>query len=144
MVSSYSCSSYGAANPSSSLGPFSISSIGGPVLSPLDGYEHSLLYLSGTGRAHLIRPVVIAPQWVQRWVRLMTFFFLVGGIAPSPFSSIEASSRDEFSMSVPAWFLLFYDSSMSFLQQQCLNCWIPEGNFISTLLYMHIFWRPQH
>ena len=38
-------------NPFSSLGPFSSSFIGNLVLRPLDGCEHPLLYLSGTGRA---------------------------------------------------------------------------------------------
>jgi hypothetical protein len=51
LVGSYCCSSYGAANPISSLGPFSSSSIGNPVLSPMDGCEPPLLYLSGTGSA---------------------------------------------------------------------------------------------
>jgi hypothetical protein len=50
LVSSYCCSSYGAANPFSSLGTFSSSFIGGPVFHPMDGSEHPLLYLSGTGR----------------------------------------------------------------------------------------------
>jgi hypothetical protein len=44
LVSSYCCSSYGAANPFSSLGPFSSSFIGDPVLHPMDGCEHQLLY----------------------------------------------------------------------------------------------------
>ena len=39
------------ANPVSSLSPFSSSSIGDPVLSPVVGFEHLPLYLSGTGRA---------------------------------------------------------------------------------------------
>ena len=51
LVSSYCCSSYESANPFSSLGPFSSSSIVDPVLSPLVGCEHPTLYLSGTGRA---------------------------------------------------------------------------------------------
>jgi hypothetical protein len=51
LVSSYCCSSYGATNPFSSLGTFSSSFIGDPVLHPIDGGEHPLLYLSGTGRA---------------------------------------------------------------------------------------------
>jgi hypothetical protein len=51
LVSSYCCSSYGAANPFSSLGTFSSSFIGDPVLHPMDGCKHPLLYLSGTGRA---------------------------------------------------------------------------------------------
>ena len=37
--------------PFNSLGPFSSSFIGDPVLSPMDDCEHPLLYLSGTGRA---------------------------------------------------------------------------------------------
>jgi hypothetical protein len=50
LVSSY-CFSYGSANPLNSLGPFPRSFIGDPVLCPMDGCEHSLLYLSGTSRA---------------------------------------------------------------------------------------------
>jgi hypothetical protein len=50
LVTSCCCSSYGATNPFSSLGPFSSSFTGDPVLSPMDGCEHPLLYLSGTGR----------------------------------------------------------------------------------------------
>jgi hypothetical protein len=50
LASSYCCFSYGAANPFSSLSTFSSSSIGDPVLNPMDGCEHPLLYLSGTGR----------------------------------------------------------------------------------------------
>jgi hypothetical protein len=50
-VSSYCCSFYGAENPFSSLGTSSCPFIGEPVLSPLDGCEHTLLYLSGIGRA---------------------------------------------------------------------------------------------
>jgi hypothetical protein len=37
-------------NLSAPLGPFSSSSIADPVLSPKDGCEHPILYLSGTGR----------------------------------------------------------------------------------------------
>ena len=51
LASSYYCSSYGAANPFSSLGPFSRSFLGDSMLSPMDGCEHPLPYLSGTGRA---------------------------------------------------------------------------------------------
>jgi hypothetical protein len=51
LVSSYFCSSYGAANPFSTLGTFSSSFIEDPVLSPVDGYKHPLLYFSGFGRA---------------------------------------------------------------------------------------------
>jgi hypothetical protein len=41
----------GATNPFSSLGTFSSSFVGDSVLHPMDGCEHSLLYLPGTGRA---------------------------------------------------------------------------------------------
>jgi hypothetical protein len=51
LVSSYCCSSYKATDPSSSLGTFSSSFIGDPVLHPMDDYEHPLLYLPGIGRA---------------------------------------------------------------------------------------------
>ena len=50
MVSSYCCSSYGAANPFRSLGTFSSSFIGDLVLRLIDDCEHPLLYSSGTGR----------------------------------------------------------------------------------------------
>jgi hypothetical protein len=42
---------YGDGNSFNSLGPFSSSFIGDPVLSPMDGCDHPPLYLSGTGRA---------------------------------------------------------------------------------------------
>jgi hypothetical protein len=41
----------GAANPFISLGTFSSSFTGDPVLHPMDSCEHLLLYLPGTGRA---------------------------------------------------------------------------------------------
>jgi hypothetical protein len=45
LVSSYYCSSYGAANPFSFLGTFSSSFIGDPMLSPMDGCEHPFLFV---------------------------------------------------------------------------------------------------
>jgi hypothetical protein len=51
LVSSYFCSSYGTANAFSSLGTFSSSFFVDPVYHPMDGCEHSLLYLSGNGRS---------------------------------------------------------------------------------------------
>jgi hypothetical protein len=52
LVSSYCCSSYRVADPFSSLGAFSSSFVGGPVLHPIADCEHPLLYLPGTGIAH--------------------------------------------------------------------------------------------
>jgi hypothetical protein len=51
LVSSYCCSSYRVADPFSSLVTFSSSSIGGTVFHPIDGCEHPVLYLPGTGIA---------------------------------------------------------------------------------------------
>jgi hypothetical protein len=51
LVISYCCSTYRIADPFSSLGTFSSSSIGGPVFHPIDDCEHPLLYLPGTGIA---------------------------------------------------------------------------------------------
>jgi hypothetical protein len=44
LVGSYCCSSYGAVNPFNSLGPFSSSSIGDPVLSSMDGCHFSIFF----------------------------------------------------------------------------------------------------
>jgi hypothetical protein len=51
LVSSYCCSPYRVADPFSSLGAFSSSSIGGPVFHPIADCEHPLLCLPGTGIA---------------------------------------------------------------------------------------------
>ena len=51
MISSYCCSYYRVADPFSTLGIFSSLFIHFPELSPMDDWEHPLLYLSGTGRA---------------------------------------------------------------------------------------------
>jgi hypothetical protein len=51
LVSSYCCSTYRVSDPFSSLGTFSRSSIGGPMFHPIDGCEHPLLCLPGTGIA---------------------------------------------------------------------------------------------
>jgi hypothetical protein len=49
LVSSYCCSTYRVAVPYSSLGTFSSSSIGGPVIHPIADCEHPLLCLLGPG-----------------------------------------------------------------------------------------------
>jgi hypothetical protein len=51
LVSSYCCSTYRVADPFSSLGTFSSSSIGSPVFHPIVDCEHPLLCLPGTGIA---------------------------------------------------------------------------------------------
>ena len=47
LVSSYCCSTYRVADPFSSLGTFSSSSIGGPVIYPIGDCEHPLMCLLG-------------------------------------------------------------------------------------------------
>jgi hypothetical protein len=47
LLSSYCCSTYRVADPFSSLGTFSSSSIGGPVIHPIADSEHPLLCLLG-------------------------------------------------------------------------------------------------
>ena len=49
--SSYCCSTYGIADPFSSLGTFSTSSISVPVIHPIADCEHPLLCLLGHGKA---------------------------------------------------------------------------------------------
>jgi hypothetical protein len=49
LVSSYCCSTYRVADPFSSLGTFSSSSIGGPVVHPIADWEHPLLCLLSPG-----------------------------------------------------------------------------------------------
>jgi hypothetical protein len=49
LVSSYCCSTYRVADPFSSLGTFSSSSIGVPVIHPIADCEHPLLCLLGPG-----------------------------------------------------------------------------------------------
>jgi hypothetical protein len=49
LVSSYCCSTYRVADPFSSLGTFSSSSIGSPVIHPIAYCEHPLLCLLGPG-----------------------------------------------------------------------------------------------
>jgi hypothetical protein len=49
LVSSYCCSTYRVADPFSSLGTFSSSSIGGPVIHPIADCEHPLMCFLGPG-----------------------------------------------------------------------------------------------
>ena len=51
LVKSYCCSTYRVADPFSSLGAFSSSSIGSPVFHPIADCEHPLLCLPSTGIA---------------------------------------------------------------------------------------------
>jgi hypothetical protein len=79
--SSYCCSSYRVADPFSSLGTFSGSSIGGPVFHPIDDCKHPPLYFPGTGIASqetaisgscqqkILLAYAIVPGWLfMEWI----------------------------------------------------------------------------
>jgi hypothetical protein len=51
LVSSYGCSSYKVTDTINALGTFTSSSIGDPVLHPIDDCDHPFLYFSCTGIA---------------------------------------------------------------------------------------------
>ena len=107
LVSSYCCSSYGAANPVSSLGTFSSSFIGDPVLHLMDDCEHTLVYLSGTGRASQETAISGSCQqalvgicnsvwvwwlfmgWIPRWGR---FWMVIPSVSAPNFVSVTPST----------------------------------------------------
>jgi hypothetical protein len=62
LASSYWISTYRVADPFSSLGTFSSSSIGVPVFHLINDYEHLLLYLTGTGIASQKRAISASCQ----------------------------------------------------------------------------------
>ena len=88
LVSSYCCPTYRVADPFSSLGTYSSSSIGGPVFYPLDDCEHPLLCLLGPGIASQETAIsgsfqqnlagmynsicvwLLIIGWIPRWVSL--------------------------------------------------------------------------
>jgi hypothetical protein len=90
-------------NPFSSLGTFSSSFIGDPVLNPIDDCEHPLLYLSGTGRASQetaisgsCQPALVDIHnsvwvwwlyigWIPRWGSL---WMVISSISASHFVSV--------------------------------------------------------
>jgi hypothetical protein len=59
---SYCCSSYGAANPFSSSGPFSSSFTVDPVLSPMVGFQHPSQYLRGWKMAQWLNTLAAPPE----------------------------------------------------------------------------------
>jgi hypothetical protein len=84
------CSLNGASTPVSSFSPFSNSSIGDPMLSPMVGCEHPPLYLSGSGRASQGTAILgfhqqalprysfwvwpLYMDWIPRWSSLWMVF----------------------------------------------------------------------
>jgi hypothetical protein len=71
----YCHSSYGVANPFNSFSPFSNSSTGDPMLSPMVGFEHPPLYLSGSSRAS--HETAISGSCQHALLLLLLFFFFL-------------------------------------------------------------------
>ena len=63
LVGSYCCSSYGAANPFSSLGVYPSSSISDHVLCPMDGCEHPPLHWQSLSEDSYIRLLSASTCW---------------------------------------------------------------------------------
>jgi hypothetical protein len=130
LISSYCCSTYRVANPFSSLYAFSSFSTGGPVFHLIDGYEHPLLYLPGTGIASYQTAISGSLQqnlagicnsawvwwlfmlWIPRWGSLWIvhpFFFAPNIASVTPFMGIlfPILRRNEVSTRWSSLFLIF-------------------------------------
>jgi hypothetical protein len=129
LVSSYCCSTYRLADPFSSLGTFSSSSIGGPVFHPKDNCEYLLLYLPGTGIASQETATSVSFQhnlagicndvfiwwlimgWIPGWGSLwMVHSFILAlnfSVTPSIGILFPILRRNEVSMHWSSFFLIF-------------------------------------
>jgi hypothetical protein len=93
LVSSYCSSTYRVADPFSSLGIFSSSSIGDPVFHPIDNCEHPLLYFPGTG----IASHETATRMVLSWFQILVQVSLTGLHC----LTCTETSSSEFGVSLP-------------------------------------------
>jgi hypothetical protein len=131
LISSYCCSTYRVADPFSSLGTFSSSSIGVPVFHPIDDCEHPLMYLPGTGKASeetsisesfqqnlagLCNSVWVCwlfmgliPGWGSLWM-VHPFVLAPNFVSVTPFMGILflILGRNEVSTHWSPFFLIFY------------------------------------
>jgi hypothetical protein len=91
LVSSYCCSTNRVADPFSSLGTFSSSSIGGPEFHPIDDCEHPLLCLPGTSIAsqETIRVLSAKSCWCMQWCLLLEADY---GMDPWVWQSLDGPS----------------------------------------------------
>ena len=95
LVSSYCVSIYRVADPFSSLGTFSCSSIEGPVFHPIDDCEHPLLYLPCTGLASqetALSGSFQQNQLIMRWISGWGSLWMVHPFVSAPnFVSVTPS-----------------------------------------------------
>ena len=148
MISSYCCSSYRVADPFSTLGTFSSLFIPFPVLSPMDDCEHSLLYLSGTGRASQETAISGSCQqalvgihnsvwvwwlymgWIPRWGSL---WMVIPSVSTPHFVSVTPSMGVLFPLLRKIRLSILWSSLfLSFL-------W-----FVICILAFHSFWADIH
>ena len=89
MVSSYCCSTYRVADPFSSLGTFSSSFIGSPVIHPIADCEHPLLFLPGpsiVSQDSYIRVLSAKSRYYMQWCQHLEADY---GMDPQIWQSLE-------------------------------------------------------
>ncbi len=133
LVSSYCCSTYRVADPFSSLGTFSSSSIGGPVIHPIADCEHPLLCLLGPWhsltRDSYIRVLSAKSCWCMQWCQRLEADY---GMDPQVAQSLDGPS--------------FHLSSKLCLCNSFHGCFVPnskKGQSVHTLVFVllefHVF-----
>jgi hypothetical protein len=90
LFGSYCCSFYGSASSFRSFGPFSSSVIGDLVLSPMVGWEHLRLYLSGSDRAS--QKSAISGSCHQTFLSIYSSVVSVYGMDPQVGHSLDGLS----------------------------------------------------
>jgi hypothetical protein len=117
LVSSYSCSTYRVAVPFSSLGTFSSSSIGGPVIHPIADCDHPLLCLRGTSIQQLYRVLSAKSCYCLQWCQRLEADY---GMDPWIWQSLDGP----FFVSAPNFVSVTFSMGVLFL--------IPRRGKVST------------
>jgi hypothetical protein len=130
--SSYCCSIYRVADPFSSLGTFSSSSIGGPVIHPIADCEHPLLCLLGSGIVS--QEIALSGSFQQNLVSVcngVSIWRLIMGWIPG-YGPLDGPS--------------FCHSSKLCLCKSFHGCFVPnskKGQSVHTLVFVlfefHVF-----
>ena len=130
LVSSYCCSTYRVADPFSSLGIFSSSSIGGPVILPIADCEHPLMCLLGLGIAS--QETAISGSFQQYLAGVCLGLVADYGMDPWIWQSLDGPS--------------FCLSSKLCLCNSFHGCFVPnskKGQSVHTLVFVllefHVF-----
>jgi hypothetical protein len=148
LVSSYCCSTYRVADPVSSLGTFSSSSIGGPVFHPKTDCDHLLLCLPHTGLAS--QETAISGSFQQNLSGIcnsVCFWWLIMGWSPRwgsvwmvhPF--ISASNFVSVTLSMGVLLPIQRRGKLSTL---CSSFFLSFMCFASCILGILSFWAKIH